>query len=188
MLLMLYFLKHTRLKSCDMVWSFRLRGGLSFDCLMLNEFVLITHTHYPLLSILLCVRMYGFFLCCVSVCLFRPEARTFTNCGWLVLARVSAGELFFYFAESPLTFISLHLLRDGDSKWQGLLSLFLLCLSVCPFSLLPPPVLTVFISPRTVYPLTLPPVSLSFCLPKTLLQLWVCASLPWPLSALHKVN
>ena len=73
------------------------------------------------------------FFSSVSVCLFRPEARRLTNCGWLVLAWMSAGELLFYFAESPLTFISLHLLRDGDAKWQGLLSLFLLCLSVCPF-------------------------------------------------------
>lgn len=77
-----------------------------------------------------------FSLCCMSVCLFRPEATGLTNCGWLALAWMSAGELLFYFAESPLTFISLHLLPDGDSKWQGLLSLFLLCLSV--FSLQPP--------------------------------------------------
>lgn len=88
-----------------------------------------------------------FFLCCVSVCLFRPEAKRLTNCGWLVLAWMSAGELLFYFAESPLTFISLHLLRDGDSEWQGLLSLSLLCLSVCPF---PPFSLAVSISPPPV--------------------------------------
>lgn len=96
-----------------------------------------------------------FFPCCVSVCLFRPEARRLTNCGWLVLAWMSAGELLFYFAESPLTFISLHLLRDGDSKWQGLLSLFLLCLSVLspPFffhlsiscSIPPPPSSSLFL-------------------------------------------
>lgn len=95
------------------------------------------------------------------MCLFRPEARMLTNCGWLVLARMSAGELLFYFAESPLTFISLHLLRDGDPKWQGLLSLFLLCLYVCPFS---PP------RPHCFH-LT-PPVSSSFCLPQSSLQLW----------------
>lgn len=43
-----------------------------------------------------------------------------TNELWLTLcfAWMSAGELLFYFAESPLTFISLHLLRNGDSKWQ----------------------------------------------------------------------
>lgn len=71
------------------------------------------------------------------VCQFKPEARSLTSCGWVVLAWMSAGELLFYFAESPLTFISLHLLFDGDSKRQGPLSLPL-SLSICPFSLSSP--------------------------------------------------
>lgn len=83
--------------------------------------------------------------CCSSACVFR-----LSSCGWLVLAWMSAGELLFYFAESPLTFISLHLLRDDDSKWQGLQSLFRRS------PLLPP------LPPRHFNPL--PPV-VSFCLP-----------------------
>ena len=138
----------------------------------------------------------GFFflslsLCCVSVCLFRPEARRLTNCGWLVLAWMSAGELLFYFAESPLTFISLHLLRDGDAKWQGLLSLFLLCLSVCPFSL--SFFLTVSISlSLSFHPSSSSSSSSSWArlslASKPSPQLQLCASSPRLRLELHKVN